>query len=53
MEDEEDVEDANELKLYKIKYYSNSNGDHMGLTIKGKANTHVESHKKIIKIMDR
>ena len=53
VDDDEEVEDLNEFKLYKIKYYSNSDGDHMGLTIKGKANTHIESHKKIIEIMDR
>ena len=52
-ENEESEEEEEEVKLYKIKYYPNSDGNPMGLTLKGKAKDHVESHKKITEIMDR
>ena len=54
-EDVEDEEENNEndYKSYKIKYYTNSDGEQMGLTIKGKTKSHIESHKKVIEIMDR
>ena len=53
LEDNEESEEEDNSKMYAIKYYLNSNGEQMGLTIKGKAKAHIESHNKIIEIMDK
>ena len=52
-EDVEDVEDVVDVKMYKIKHYPNSDGDQMGLTIKGRTKAHIESHKKLTEVMNR
>ena len=53
LDDNEEKEEDDESKLYKIKYYTNSDGAHMGLTIKGKSKEHIESHNKIMELMDK
>ena len=53
LEDSEESEGEEDSKLYAIKYYLNSNGEQMGLTFKGKAKAHIESHNKSIEIMDK
>ena len=53
MEKEEDMdmdvasEASEELKVYKVAAYLNSNKDPFGLTIKGKTKGYIKAHKKI------